>query len=116
MEVIVMSAGPLAKWGITLPKVPDKAMCEDLLEDLLIEIHTVGMQRRKFEPSPELSLRYETVITWLRERRWLSRRERREAIEEASITHFIGQRCWEALGEPSSEEWHARLKGRRLQS
>ena len=77
----------------------------------LLDTNAAGMKPRQFEPSPELSLRCETVITWLQERRCLTRREQEEVLEEPSITADIGRQCWEALGEPSSEEWHARLRG-----
>ena len=108
-----MSANPLAKWRVPLPRVPDAEMCEDLLEELLLE---ATHRPDRLIPAAELSVRCWTVITWLNDRRTLSAREQADCLRVPSIPAFIGKTCWEALGEPTSEEWQARLRGRKIQS
>jgi hypothetical protein len=101
----------LAKFGVRLPRVPDRQMCEELLEQLLLEAHAIEVRETKPTPNANLTVRYWIVITWLHCERPLAADAQKRLVNEPTTPGVIARMCWQELGDPSPEEWEARLRG-----
>jgi hypothetical protein len=81
--------------------IPDRETCVSMLQEIMWDASRAPKQYR---PSYELTLRYETVMHWLRYGKALPAVQQAEIRQEPSIAVAIGMAAWEAIGSPGPGE------------